>query len=43
MKKIKCESCLTCLQSEYGQVSHPDADFVNMKTRGYLSHPNHHL
>lgn len=43
MKKIKCELCLTCLKSEYGQGSHPDADLVNMKTRGFLSHPNHHL
>jgi len=42
-KTIKCETCLNCLSTEYGQVSHPAADFVNVKTRGYLTHPNHHV
>jgi len=42
-KNIKCELCLTCLKSECDQGSHSDADFVNTKTRGFLSHPNQHL
>lgn len=24
-------------------MSHPDADLVNMKTKGFLTHPNHNL
>ena len=42
-KTIKCENCLNYLSTEYGQVSHPAADFVNVKRRGYLTYPNHHV
>jgi len=28
---------------EYGQNIHPAADLVNLKTRGFLTHPNHQI
>ncbi|KAL5240713.1 hypothetical protein ACI65C_008123 [Semiaphis heraclei] len=43
IKKTKCETCLKSLQTIYGISSNPAADLVNLKTRGFLTHPNHYL
>lgn len=43
IKKLKCEICRTYLKTEYGQVSHPAADLVNIKSEGFFYHPNRHV
>ena len=43
IKTTKCETCLMSLQTIYGTSSNPAADLVNLKTRGFLTHPNHYL
>jgi len=34
---------LNSLKPEYGQVIIPEAELVNLKTRGFLTHPNKNL
>jgi len=34
---------LKSLQTIYGVSSNPAADLVNLKTQGFLTHPNHYL
>lgn len=43
MKTTKCEVCISSLQSVYETSPNPAADLVNLKTRGFLNHPNHYL
>lgn len=43
MKITKCEVCISSLQSVYETSPNPAADLVNLKTRGFLNHPNHYL
>ncbi|KAE9522491.1 hypothetical protein AGLY_017152 [Aphis glycines] len=50
IKRLKSQTkCSLCINSmnieyiEYGQIIHLAADLVNLKTRGFLTHPNHHI
>ncbi|KAH7964308.1 hypothetical protein HPB51_027454 [Rhipicephalus microplus] len=38
-----CSICKNALQGKQGLASVPEADLVNCKTRGWLTHPNMHL
>jgi len=42
-KLTKCEKCINCLKTEYGQLNNQAADLVILKTRGFLTHPNNTL
>ncbi|KAE9539879.1 hypothetical protein AGLY_005131 [Aphis glycines] len=37
------KQCLDSLKPEYGQVIIPEAELVNLKTRGFLTHPSKNL
>ena len=38
---FKCDLCVKCLEVKYGILPDPEADLVNMKTKGFLTHPSH--
>ncbi|KAF0748906.1 THAP-type domain-containing protein [Aphis craccivora] len=40
---IKCENCLKYLNNQYGTVLEPEGVFVNIKTKGFLTHTNYSL
>lgn len=42
-KSTKCEICIKSLNTEYGKSTNKAADLVNLKTRGFLTHPNNNL
>jgi len=37
---FKCDLCIKCLEAKYGILPDPEADLVNMKTKGFLTHPS---
>lgn len=39
----KCETCIDSLKTDYGVSSNLGSDLINLKTRGFLTHPKHHL
>jgi len=42
LKKTKCELCIAGLKN-FSSSSSPEAELVNLKSKGYLTHPNLNL
>lgn len=42
-KQTECQKCINALEIKYGHTLNPVADLTNMRTRGFLIHPNYQM